>query len=512
MKHKRQTLGKQGDDRDDEDSINSDGGKSSKMSSDKFLDDELSKKSCQGCEMPQVGNLCGTHDDVPDIGATRGTNNNTPSATNNNTNFNNNSNGASSVGSSSSFDKLIVEEDSHSNEDLAGSHTSPRVTKKNNQSTNGASTVSIKVEGRSRNSSCDRKIGPSKISPALKDPSNLSDPIAMKMSPKNSLPGTTGVNTSPMGMAPMMYPQMRKSSPTTATAIASATVTIQNVPNNVSPFAARASPQFPQYHINQTDYRADRQKHQLGYQVNHPPVYGSGDLYNPEHPVVNDSSQTYVRDSSVNVSAPNMPTARTSRSRQAYVNYQPYYYNKNSPNVESYGNYSHGYQPEHGPYNHYSYTGPNMYPHDANTVPGHMPPNVHMNHDGTGNYYPNENVQNMQKMHGQSEYHHAKANYYENNPYNAVNQIPPNDPSYIPQESFPVAANPPAAVLNANATAPVESNEGYTNYHQYYNNEAAHAHAAPPASGTPGENSNSSSDFNFLSSLTNDYTPEYYQI
>ncbi|XP_045460102.1 homeotic protein proboscipedia [Harmonia axyridis] len=513
MKHKRQTLGKQSDDRDDEDSINSDGGKSSKMSGEKFLDDELSKKSCQGCEMPQVGNLCGTHDDVPDIGITRGTNNNTPSATNNNTNFSNNSNGASSVGSSSSFDKLIVEEDSHSNEDLGGSHPSPRVTKKSNASANGASsTVSVKVEGRSRNSSCDRKIGPSKISPVIKDPSNISDPIAMKMSPKNSLPGTTGMNTSPMGMAPMMYPQMRKSSPTTATAIASATVTIQNVPNNVSPFASRASPQFPQYHVNQGDYRAERQKHsQMGYQMAHPPVYASGDLYNPEHPVVNDGSQTYVRDSGSTVSPPNMPTARTSRSRQAYVNYQPYYYNKNGPNVESYANYTHGYQPEHAAYNHYGYTGTNMYPHDGN--PGHMPANVHMNHDATGNYYPGENVQGMQKMPGQAEYHHGKTNYYENNAYNPSNQIPPTpEAPYIPQEPFPVAGNQPP-IVNANSNAPVETNEAYNSYHQYYGTDAGHAHnAAPQTSGTPGENSNSSSDFNFLSSLTNDYTPEYYQI
>lgn len=96
MKHKRQTLGKSGDEGDDKDSVTSEGGKSGKMS-DKFLDDEMSKKSCQGCELPTAG-LCGSHDEIPDISSTRGNNNNTPSATNNNTNFNNNSNGASSVG------------------------------------------------------------------------------------------------------------------------------------------------------------------------------------------------------------------------------------------------------------------------------------------------------------------------------------------------------------------------------------------------------------------------------
>ncbi|KAL3279914.1 hypothetical protein HHI36_017421 [Cryptolaemus montrouzieri] len=514
MKHKRQTLGKQGDDRDDEDSINSDGGKSSKISGDKFLDDDLSKKSCQGCEMPQVGSLCGSHDEVPDIGANRGNNNNTPSATNNNTNFSNNSNGASSVGSSSSFDKLIVEEDSHSNEEIGGSHSSPRVSKKNSSSSNNSSNpVSVKVEGRSRNSSCDRKIGPSKISPSHKDAinPNLPDPITMKMSPKNSLPGTPGLNTSPMGMAPnMMYPQIRKSSPTTATAIASATVTIQNVP----PFGARVSPHFSQYHIeHHGDYRADRQKHtQLGYQMPAAPVYTAGDLYNPDHPVVNDTPQNYIREPATTVPTPNIPSARNSRNRQTYANYQQYYYNKNNPNVsnDSYAHYAQGYQGEHGPYNHYSYSGTNMYPNDGSTVTGHVPPNVHMGHTATSNYYSNENIHNLQKMHVQSDYHHPKANYYENNAYNTNNQISANpDPNYIPQEPFPVTTTP--AALSANVNSSVETNENY-NYPQYYSNDGTHAQTAAPPSGTAGENSNSSSDFNFLSSLANDYTPEYYQI
>lgn len=97
MKHKRQTLGKTGEDGDDKDSVTSDSGKSTKLS-DKFLEEEMSKKSCQGCEMPTVG-LCNSHEEITEVASNRGNNNNTPSATNNNTNFNNNSNGASSIGS-----------------------------------------------------------------------------------------------------------------------------------------------------------------------------------------------------------------------------------------------------------------------------------------------------------------------------------------------------------------------------------------------------------------------------
>lgn len=158
MKHKRQTLSKQGEDGDDKDSTTSEGGKSGKMS-DKFLDDEMSKKSCQGCEMP-TGATCGPHDDVPDIGSTRGNNNNTPSATNNNTSFNSNSNGASSVASSGSFDKMMAEDDSRSNED-SGVHTSPRTSSKKASSSN----VSVKIEGRKSSPSSERRIGICKSSP-----------------------------------------------------------------------------------------------------------------------------------------------------------------------------------------------------------------------------------------------------------------------------------------------------------------------------------------------------------
>ncbi|GAB0097741.1 hypothetical protein DMENIID0001_134070 [Sergentomyia squamirostris] len=76
MKHKRQTLSKT----DDEDS-NKDG---IKGDDDSQPCNSNSKKSCQGCELPS--------DDIPDSTSnSRGHNNNTPSATNNNNNQNSNS-------------------------------------------------------------------------------------------------------------------------------------------------------------------------------------------------------------------------------------------------------------------------------------------------------------------------------------------------------------------------------------------------------------------------------------
>lgn len=199
MKHKRQTLGKQ-EDGDDKDSVTSEGSKSAKLS-DKFQDDEMMKKSCQGCEMPSAS-LCGTHDEIPDLSSNRGNNNNTPSATNNNTNFNNNSNGASSEASAGSFDKLITEEDSRSNEDN-GVHLPPKSAKKNSAV---PTNVSIKLENRrSSPNTCERKINVKKVSPSpgLNKEGVLPmthDNISVKMSPKSATTlGTPSVQPNALG-------------------------------------------------------------------------------------------------------------------------------------------------------------------------------------------------------------------------------------------------------------------------------------------------------------------------
>nr|CAI5846698.1 unnamed protein product [Callosobruchus analis] len=210
MKHKRQTLGKQGEDGDDKDSVTSEGSKSAKLS-DKFLDEvEMSKKSCQGCEMPATALCASTHqEDLPgatgDGSVTRGTNNNTPSATNNNNNnFNTNSNGASSVGSAASFDKLIMaEEDSRSNED-SGSHTSPRIGKKSNSSTPNNNVV-VKLENkRGSPNACDRKIGISKISPSASltkdNPVGSHDAVPIKLSPKGATMASAPTTVHPNSM------------------------------------------------------------------------------------------------------------------------------------------------------------------------------------------------------------------------------------------------------------------------------------------------------------------------
>lgn len=73
-------------------------------------------------------------------------------------------------------------------------------------------------------------------------------------------------------------------------------------------------------------------------------------------------------------------------------------------------------------------------------------------------------------------------------------------------EVFPATNNTTAGIMTPPASVPTENNENYNNFHQFYSGENQSQGAIP------GESSNSSSDFNFLSNLANDYTPEYYQI
>ncbi|VEN45891.1 unnamed protein product [Callosobruchus maculatus] len=525
MKHKRQTLGKQGEDGDDKDSVTSEGSKSAKLS-DKFLDEvEMSKKSCQGCEMPATA-LCASthHEDLPgaagDGSVTRGTNNNTPSATNNNNNFNTNSNGASSVGSAGSFDKLIMaEEDSRSNED-SGSHTSPRIGKKSNSSTPNSNVV-VKLENkRGSPNACDRKIGISKTSPSVSltkdNPVGSHDAVPIKLSPKGATMASapTTVHPNSMGISPasMVYPHLQqRSSPTTATAIASATVTIQNIPNNIPHFASRgaSNPHFPnQYPMNnQLDYRSEGGRPKA-YQMNQ--VY-SGDLYNPDHPSVNDGNPYHRNQNhTTNVGVTRMPSGRgrtaSASYHHTYPNQQQYYYHKGQTG-DGYtmvqNNYAQGYHGEHPGYNHYAYSSNNMYPSDgtepANT---HLPNSVPMNHDHN-NYYANDPAHSMPK----NQEYQNKVGYYDNTAYNANHLPPSNDSAYGMTGEMFGPPNNTAGMMTPPSSVPTENSEGYNNFHQFYGTESQ-TQVAP----TTAESSNSSSDFNFLSNLANDYTPEYYQI
>ncbi|XP_066150508.1 homeotic protein proboscipedia isoform X3 [Euwallacea fornicatus] len=520
MKHKRQTLGKQGEDGDDKDSVTSEGGKSAKLS-DKFLDDEMSKKSCQGCEMPTAG-LCVPQEDIPDIASSRGHNNNTPSATNNNTGTfsSGNSTGASSIGNAGSFDKLL-EEDSRSNEDCGGPGGTGGgpVTKKGRGTPNSSS---IKVEGKKGSpNSCDRKTTLGKASPngpghneALSQVdrgSNRSPSLNLKVSPKNQsmVPGTntpTVQHPASLGISPnMIYsPHLQRSSPTTATAIASATVTIQNIPpNSVPPFVTRGvtgpftSHQYQMNNPNQIDYSKSKNAYAMGHQM-----YNDG-MYNPDHPSVTDNP-SYNRTQAHG----NLPRSNRNARNQNYYPQQHaaygYGYNKhgseNYPAAAGQASYGQNYHStEHGSYHHYSYGSNNMYNVEGSeNVQSHIPNNVQ-----EANYYANTH---MQKEFQQQN----KMGYYE--PAYPATQIPANGESSYPMNSemFPGNNTNSAGVMTPPASVQTDSSDNYSNFHQFYSGENAstvnNQQVAQP------DSSNGSSDFNFLSNLANDYIPEYYQI
>lgn len=490
MKHKRQTLSKQGEDGDDKDSTTSEGGKSGSGGKlgDKYLDDEMSKKSCQGCELPGVG-ACGAGlsvssgqlDDPPELGQpTRGNNNNTPSATNNN-----NSNGASSVASStSSFDKMLGEDDSRSNEEIT-----PKTTVKK---------ISVKVEGvRKSSPSNERRIGLCKTSPGtLKENGtnpNLLLAIGDGLTPTNSVKGTRSLTPSSAPSTPLQYAQqLPRSSPTTATAIASATVTIQNVPSTFN--RTNHFPQAAQYPV--ADYpRKQQQVNQQHYQMNHQQHYGTEMTYDQQQ-MVNHHSMMMGR--------------RNHRGNQNYHQQNQYqqYYGSYSGKTQQDGayhgvnqNYNHGYSNTYN--NHYGYNH-QMYGAGTNAEPENAMTSAHTQHESTGYYPTTDNSHHIQ--------HKSDSGYYDGSVYeNYANQS-------TDAASFPSAASavmtPPASVQPDPSTT-----EGYggTQFHQFYGNSGS---SEPPQTHVPqtgvqstaGENSNSSADFNFLSNLANDFAPEYYQL
>lgn len=254
---------------------------------------------------------------------------------------------------------------------------------------------------------------------------------------------------------------------------------------------------------NQVDYRTERTKQQ--HYQNMGQMY-TGDMYNPEHPTVNEGPYNIRAQNHVNNTHPT--TRIPGRSRQnyhpGYPNQQYHYYNKNHESyaIANQNNYPQNYHADHPNYNHYAYPGGNMYPSESTENMG-LPNSVPATHENA-NYNYNYESMHMQKVPGQNEYQNKMAHYEGN--YSAT-QVPPNsDSSYMSNEMFAGAAANSTAIMTPPTSVQTENSDNYNNFHQFYGGETAQTQV--PA----GESSNSSSDFNFLSNLANDYTPEYYQI
>lgn len=460
MKHKRQTLTKS-EDGDDKDSTTSDGGKS-KSGLEKFLDDDRplsGKKSCQGCELPP-GALCSPTEDLPEL-ASRTRNNNTPSATNNNSFA---SDGASSVASSSSLDKL-AEDDSRDAHPPTAVTAAPRILAKR-----------IKQESRKRSPSLDTacKVSPSSSKDSL-GPVGLPDGAkfsSVSLTP-SSTPGTpSSMHPSPLGHYP-------RPSPPNAPPGAPHP---QAVPNAMPPYVIRGNAPPGQF-IPHPDFRMDS-KQFVGKLAQYPQGNRSYDGYGPA--VQGADQHVYARSQQHARQQDGSPSTRPTNgigSRQTYPHemYQNYGYPSYGKDQVGYGHpgydQSQGYPGEHMGYpnSHYGY-----HYHEG------------AQHDHAHNYYGTDGQKNAQSSEA-----YAKNAYYDASGYSG-------------QQAIAAAGYAPSASQNATPSEAFgstsgggECGDGYGSFQQFY--EATHAAPA-------GDNSNSSSDFHFLSNLANDFAPEYYTI
>ncbi|RZF47968.1 hypothetical protein LSTR_LSTR008772 [Laodelphax striatellus] len=525
MKHKRQTLSKQSEDGDDKDSQSS-GGKGGK-GSDKslLLQDEAAKKSCQNCELP--GGVLGDH-----IGRGPLSNNNNNNNTNNNNTANSNSNsGASSVTStSSSLEKL--EEDSRSN-------TSPGPGMLPGK-------VVVKVEG---NSMCSASpgsgTGAKKGSALVKTPCTTPD---LSAGPPNLYQG----------------PQNRpRSSPTAATAIATVTASVTSVlqqPPMMAPSslvqivrctAPTGFPSPPQQARAVGDYStrmtaaqsySARQQNPVAYS-NARDVYQQRLSYNsPETPPAAYRAQGPTpRQNGLNNLVPrnvnqlptHHPSSRTtypqnqtstqiqqqqqycgpmyngytqtdSYTSQGYHRYQGAGYQDHEPYLSSPGstNYgSAGYQGNLAAYN------TELHNHQIQQQQHHA-----QHQDASNYYYQSQQHQAQTQAQQQPAQHQAHLDYTPPNSNkmaqgssyysSASTDTHPQSQTQFAQEQFHSAAvmTPPSSVRTDS------SGDHFNSFHHFYSEPPPHSQHHP------GENSNSSSDFNFLTNLANDFAPEYYQL
>ena len=605
MKHKRQTLSKE--DGDEKDGGSSDGIEKPKGEKILIMDDD-EKKSCHNCDISGVGDVGSTFSsEVSELSSGRGSNsnnNNTPSATNNNTGFNTNSNGASSVGStnsvSSSFEKMVVEDDSRSQD--SSEVTSPCLSTKKST---GEIRVKIEAEHKSPNST-KQQISLGKKSPsanvkelcsvksngvllALPD-STVSTPgqtlptqgsSARSLTP-SSTPGTPSSvqlqQGSPLSMQTphTAYMQRPRSSPSSTSSVHTSMLHGSSNTGTMSPHS-RSIPNNPQVHFQQQntyqpstgiDYRnglpSNRQTvSTLPHQTPPQTTYCSRETYQQRIPYSGEIHPLYTRQSQI--------AARTSHHPRASGGTRPVYnpamqFHQQQTQYGSTGDYN-GYAQTgsyHAPYHrsmqNSSYPASQGYT-NAQTEQG---PEAYMPASGygyppTGSYHASEtinshghtgiNSQSGQHYYGdmqhqqqqtsenyvnhQTTIHSTPGDYrvgnkcHPNAYYEQTNQIHVHqggEASNIPSnyvsspDPFPTPGITTTATAIAAATAAVitppcssgqtdTSSEAYGNFGNFYS-EPVHANAPPPSA----DNSNSSSDFNFLSNLANDFAPEYYQL
>ncbi|XP_015600387.1 homeotic protein proboscipedia [Cephus cinctus] len=613
MKHKRQTLSKEdGDDKDGTSSDSVDKSKSDKM----LLLDEDEKKSCHNCDISGVGDVGSSLGEVTELGSGRGSsnNNNTPSATNNNnTGFSTNSNGASSVGStnsvSSSFEKMIADDDSRSQD---GSEvTSPSITTKKlsaevrvkvevgggHKSPNPAKQISVSKKSPSANSKDICSVTSNGVLLAMPD-STVSTPALPGQNSTRSLtpsstPGTPASvqlqQGSPLGIqaaAHAAYMQRPRSSPSSASSVPTSVLHGPVNPGTMSPHSGRngvpgSGPshfQQPQQQQQQNVYQPSAIDYRNGVAAARPAIptvpqqaqaqqstYCSRDAYQQRISYPGEVHPLYSRQGQV-VSARghHARTGTTARpvynasmqfhQQQAqYANtgeyngyaqtgayHASYHRNMQGSNAYATGQGYTGTQNDHQAAEGYIAGSNYGYPAGAYHAPGeNLASHGHTTVSAQpGQHYYNEIQQQQQHttegyVTHQTSIHPSSTDYRTGTKchpgayYEQTSQLHSHqggEASNIPSsyvsspDPFPAPGMTTTATAIAAATAAVitppgttgqtdSNNEAYGNFGNFYG-EPVHTAAPPPSA----DNSNSSSDFNFLSNLANDFAPEYYQL
>ncbi|KAF3424882.1 hypothetical protein E2986_10987 [Frieseomelitta varia] len=629
MKHKRQTLSKE--DADEKDGSTSDGMEKSKGEKMLAIDSD-EKKSCHNCDISSVSDVGSTlSGDVTELTSSgrrsnnnnNNNNNNTSTATNNNNNnnnnnsnpaFNANSNGASSVGStnsvSSSFEKMIADDDSRSQD---GSEvTSPSVAGKKL-----SSDVRVKVEsGHKSPNPGKQQISVSKKSPsasakelcsvnsngvllAMPD-STVSTPVLPGQNSTRSLTPSSTPGTpvsvqlqqgSPLGIQAThaAYMQRPRSSPSSTSSVAAPMMHGSTNAGTMSPHGGRNMNNNQQTHFQQQsvyqstsaiDYRNGVPNRQAvpaaAQQTQSQGSYCSRDTYQqPRISYPGDVHPLYARQNQVLGSrVGHHVRAATGAASRTMYNASMQFHQQQNQYANTGGEYN-GY-PQAGPPYHASYhrtmQGGSAYntsqgysaQHDQ-TTENYMAPTGNYGYPSSGNYHAtSENlashghaavsVQTGQHYYNdiqqqqQHQQQHTAEGYVTHQPpmhpssgdYRAgAKQCHPNayydqqasqlhvhqggEASSIPNsyvsspDPFPapgmtttataIAAATAAVITPPGSAAQAESNTDSYNYSNFYA-EPVHTAAPPPSA----DNSNSSSDFNFLTNLANDFAPEYYQL
>ncbi|XP_055922944.1 homeotic protein proboscipedia isoform X2 [Eupeodes corollae] len=516
MKHKRQTLSKT-DDEDNKDS----------------LKDSNSKKSCQGCELPS--------DDIPDSTSnSRGHNNNTPSATNNNQSTgsltpnstlesgissNNNNLGNNTVSASNviSADSSVASSVSLDDEDDSPAKVkkkdSEQIVKKEAVSTSTKHSPFSSYEVYRRDSDASSggisnqgshsglvATGPSQV------PVSTSLPATTKKgryqanhSANNSLHDTN--------YFPGYYPQQKQST----------------TPIHQSPHAIAAQQQQHQQHQQQQQQHQDYYgKYEIEFAAHHQtqkvqlntPTHNGGAAVGVVPDFVHHQQHLQQQQHPNVIKSPEMSSLKIhdfqTKPPPPHSNYHPQqnsnYYHGQDPNCVTtpYPNHSYGY-------NHNDY--------DSATA----------SMNSSGNYYHDPKTQTTgyyeNAFHHHPHHQPQHPEYHSNTAADATNYMPTgpqatnmvdhcenyNFPGYYEQHSHPHPPHHPHQIQATNQQQ-MHIHPGTAVNGNFVNTAVQPFPMAAASTVTNSnltglvENSNSSSDFNFLSNLANDFAPEYYQL